>query len=68
MKPGDTVKLTEGISFSINPDTVLDLDRGLPGIVVSKVNTNGFCRVQINICEKVHITTFVHKNIMKVTT
>jgi hypothetical protein len=62
MKPGDVVTIADSLSFSINKDTTLDLDTGLPGIIVSKVNTHGFCHVQINICEKVHITTSVHKN------
>ena len=65
MKPGDAIVLTEGIRFSINSTTDMtdmDLDRGLPGVVVSKANPHGFCRVQIDLSERVHITTSIHKN------
>jgi hypothetical protein len=72
MKPGDTVKLTESLSFEIAcgpseaSSTTLDLDSGLTGIVVSKVGVHGFCRVQINICEGVHITTNLHKSTLEI--
>jgi len=65
MKPGDKVELTESISILIRPSTDLGLDTGLPGVVVSTVNVYGFCRVQINICEKFHISTTLHKSQIK---
>lgn len=64
MKPGDKIELIEDIRTAIGVNTFLDFSPGLTGIIVSNVNSNGFCTVQLDM-GKMHLTTYVHKSQLK---
>jgi hypothetical protein len=65
MEPGSLIKLVSDIEFSISNGTRLCIGAGQPGVVISKINTHGFCQVKIKVCDEVSITTYIHKKMIE---